>query len=151
MSLTWKTIYPVIKCRSSGVFLLIVNTFLLFITFVFPNSIEGNITRSDYIISSVISIPILILFLWIWIASSYKIEDEKLIIRNDPFRWKINIHTIEKIRLDQDTWSSIWKPTLSWKCIQLKYKRLRSVNISPQNQDEFLYDLTSLNSSIEIK
>lgn len=146
-----KTRYPVKKSRSYGIFLISVSIFILFICYVLPNLVRDNISLTDYLISSAVALPVLSLFLWIWKNTSYKIENEKLFIKNGPFWWEIDINTISKIRLNQVTWAGIWKPTLSWNCFEIKYKKSRSVFITPKKHKDFLNHLKTINPSIEIK
>ena len=143
--------YPVKKNISFGVFLLSVGILILFFAYVFPLLTNDNFYLQDYLISSAFTIPVLLLFLWIWVDTSYEITGETLKIRSGPLRWKIDIKTIDKIRLNQDSWAGIWKPTLSWKCIQIRYKKYRAVYITPEQQDDFLKDLEAINPSIDIK
>ena len=55
------------------------------------------------------------------------------------------------IRLNQKTIGGTIKPTLSWNSIEIRYKKHRSVFVTPERQDEFVGRLKSINDKIEIK
>ncbi len=55
------------------------------------------------------------------------------------------------IRLNQKTIGGTWKLTLSWNCMEIKYKKSRSIYITPERQDDFIHQLKTINHNIEIK
>jgi hypothetical protein len=85
------------------------------------------------------------------LGTHYSINENILKLRWGPFFWNINILEIVFIRLNQKTIGGFWKPTLSWNSIEIRYKRSKSVFISPNPEEEFISDLRSTNQNIEIK
>jgi hypothetical protein len=106
---------------------------------------------TELIISSLIVILVSGLFLRIWFGTYYIIDDEILIAISGPLKWRIPIHEIAFIRLNQRTIGGTWKPTLSWDSIEIRYRKSKSIFITPDNQTEFLSDLKKINNEIVIK
>lgn len=143
--------YSAERTRSFALFYVITSIFLVGFTIVFPFILRLPFSLKDFFISNIIVVIVIGLFLWTWLGTYYIIDGTTLIIRYGPLRWKLPISEIKKIHLNQSTIGGIQKATLSWKSMEIKYKKSRSIHITPQNQVEFLADLKKLNEKIEIK
>ena len=86
-----------------------------------------------------------------WFGTYYIIEKEILTARSGPQVFKILVSQISVVRLNQQTFGALWKPTLSWNSIKVEYNKFETVNISPENQDEFITELLKINPGIEVK
>ena len=137
------------KSKSFGYLLLISGLFVLFVT-ISPLLLDGGLNNKEVIISGFIGISMVCLFLWCWIATLYTIKSETLIARFGPFIWKVPVKLISMIRLNQETIGGTWKLTLSWKSMEIKYQRNKSIFISPENEELFLESLLKINQSIKI-
>ena len=135
---------------SFGLFLLVSSLILLGVAYGLPLLLNKTYSINDFLISSIIVIPLLGVFLWCWLDTYYLIDNDKLIIKYGPFMWRVAIQKITIIRLNQKTIGGTWKLTLSWDSIEIRYSD-RSIYITPQNQDSFLTELKHLNNKIEIK
>lgn len=91
------------------------------------------------------------LLVWIRFGTYYKIDREKLYVASGPFSWNILIKDIQSIRLHQKTWGGTYKAALSTHGIEIRYKKRRSIMISPVLQDKFVAILKGLNQTIEVK
>ena len=142
------------KSCSFGIFLLISLLVILFVAVGLPLIFEGSINITQWIIISVIVIPIIVLFLWWWLDTYYIIDHYLLIVKWGPFKWKVDINDISIIRLNQKTLGGTWKLTSSWDCIEIEYKKNyenRSIFITPDKQDDFIKHLKSIKNTIEIR
>ena len=139
------------KSRSFGGFLIAASLFITLVVFGLPAIFKDTFDLIEFIVSSLLVLITIGLFLWLWCGTYYLIDNEILIAKSGPLTWKIPIKEILFIRLNQDTIGGTWKLTLSWKCIELKYKKSRSIFISPNNESDFLDKLVKINPQIEIK
>lgn len=143
--------YPGKKSRSFGIFLLISGIVILTVSIGLPIMLNDSIKAAQWLVIGLIDFPIIGMFIWCWIATYYIIDHNRLIAKWGPFVWKVPIMDITIIRLNQKTMGGTWKLTLSWKCMEIKYKKYRSIFITPEKQNEFLNHLQSINDNIEIK
>ena len=148
--MTQKLTFRSKRDASFGILLVIFSLVITGVGFVLPYLKSEEEELSQLIISSGIAFSFVILMIWIWFNTKYKILDEKLHISTGPFYWNILITEINTIRLDQQTFGGIFKLSLSWKCIQLTYKSTRIIYISPLNEPEFLARLLKINPNIAI-
>ncbi len=91
----------------------------------------------------------LILILWIYFDTSYKIENDKLIYRSGFLRGKIEIASITEIVKGKTMWSGI-KPALATKGLIIKFNQYDEIYIAPENNDDILSDLLKVNPDIGI-
>ena len=87
------------------------------------------------------------LLLWLWFGTSYKIDDENLIVKNGPFKSTIDIKSIKKLRA---TKTLLAGPALSIDRIEIQYKRYDSVIVSPKEKNKFIESLLSKNKLIKV-
>jgi len=87
------------------------------------------------------------LLLWLWFGTSYRIDDEALIVRSGPFKSTIDIKTIKKLK---DTKTLLAGPALSLDRIEIQYKTYDTVIVSPKDKIEFIETLLIKNNSIEV-
>lgn len=87
------------------------------------------------------------LLLWLWFGTSYRIDDEALIVRSGPFKSTIDIKTIKKLKA---TKTLLAGPALSLDRIEIQYKTYDSVIVSPKDKIEFIETLLIKNNSIEV-
>lgn len=143
--------FTCVKAVTFGLLLLSASMLMLFLAVVYP-WISGNIHSLADLISRIFLGMILPVFsLWMWFGTFYTIEKDILIARSGPQVFKIPVGQISTVRLNQKTFGSLWKPTLSWNSIKVEYNKSDSVVISPEKQDEFISELLKINPGIEIK
>lgn len=87
------------------------------------------------------------LLLWLWFGTSYRIDDETLIVRSEPFKSTIDIKTIKKLKA---TKTLLAGPALSIDRIEIQYKTYDTVIVSPKDKSKFIEILLSKNNSIEV-
>jgi len=85
---------------------------------------------------------------WIWFRTNYKIENHVLLVNFGPFKIRINIHEIRKIKKVKNAWTS---PGLSIERLEITYGFYQSTYISPKNEDLFIKELLKLNSKIHFE
>ena len=91
----------------------------------------------------------LILILWIYFDTSYKIENNQLIYRSGFLRGKIEIINIREILKGKTMWSGI-KPALAGKGLIIRYNKYEEIYVAPENNDDMISDLLEINSKIKI-
>ena len=143
--------YPSKKSPSFGYLLLIICVFVILFTIGLPLIIYGTINNSQLLVGILIETSTILLFLWFWFGTCYTIKDEILIAKSGLLKWKVPIKEINLIRLNQKTIGGTWKLTMSWNCIEIKYKKYGSIFISPENEKTFLDKLLQINNTIQIR
>ena len=91
----------------------------------------------------------LILILWIYFDTSYKIENDQLIYRSGFLRGTIQISSIKEIGKGKTMWSGT-KPALARHGLIIKHNKYDEVYIAPESNDEMISDLLKINSEIKI-
>ncbi len=101
------------------------------------------------------SIPVLMLtffltmmVVWMWLVSSYTIENQVLIIKNGPFTQEVKIDEITKIK---STKPSIFKGSLAKYKLTISYRKNRSLNVFPIDKADFIKLLLKINSKIKVE
>ena len=72
---------------------------------------------------------------WTFRSTRYLVSDREVIVRSGPFRWRIEIATIESIRPSRNPISS---PAMSLDRLQIRYGNGRVLLISPEDRIGFL-------------
>jgi hypothetical protein len=145
------TKFAVRKSNSFGYFLLISVIVIGFATIGLPLLADDSFNITGLIAGLIITTLVSGLFLWIWISTNYIIDNDFLIAKSGPLIWRVPIREISYVRLNQKTIGGTWKPTLSWNCIEIRYKKYRSIFITPEKQNDFLGQLKQINDNIEMK
>jgi len=138
------------RSLSFGLFLLISTIIVGFMAIGFPLMVGTAPNTASLAITVTFTIVYLIFVLWIWLGTFYTIDNENLVTRSGPFLWKIRIKDIRQIRLNQKTISGIWKPTISWDCIEIDYGKYQSISISPLLEKNFIDHLRQINDRIVV-
>ncbi len=143
--------YTCKKSTSFGLLLLITCVFIGFVAIGLPLFMNGAMSISVLLASVIFTVVVYGFFLWVWFGTIYIIGHDVLIAQSGPMKWKVPIKDILFIRLNQKTIGGTWKPTLSWDCIEIRYKKYRAIFISPEKQESFINQLKTINDQIEIK
>ncbi|MCM3759187.1 PH domain-containing protein [Alkalihalobacillus oceani] len=102
------------------------------------------------LISFFIITPICAMLLWCWFQTDYTVEGTEIGIRCGPFRKRVQIAEIKRIEATR-TLVTTFSLGLSLKRIIIHYGAGYSlVEISPQQQDEFIKAVTAINPHIEL-
>ncbi|MCM3715194.1 PH domain-containing protein [Alkalihalobacillus oceani] len=102
------------------------------------------------LISFFILAPICTLLLWCWFQTDYTLKHDEIRIRCGPFRKRIQIAEIRRIEATSSLVTT-FSLGLSLKRIIIHYGAGYSlVEISPQQQDEFIKAVTAINPHIEL-
>lgn len=96
----------------------------------------------------IIAVLIIGLLLWIWFGTGYKVEKEFLEVRYGPFKSKIRIKDIKKIRRTKNPFTA---PALSIDRIEILFGRYDVVNISPKNESGLIHSLLTINNNIQLE
>lgn len=81
-------------------------------------------------------------------STSYTVTDERLIIRSGPFRWRVVLDAIHSVEPSHSLLSS---PAVSLDRLRVRYgPSRRSVLISPDDTERFLWDLAVRAPGLEL-
>lgn len=91
-------------------------------------------TSADYV---AIAIALLATGLPIWLlwSTDYRIQDDALLIRSGPFRWRISLSEIQEVEPSRSLLSS---PALSIDRLRISYGNNRSILVSPEDKSGFI-------------
>ena len=81
--------------------------------------------------------------LWVLFGTHYTFQDDLLIVRGGPFRWRINVGTITSVTATNNPLSS---PALSLDRLRIEHANGRAVMISPKDREGFLEELKAVRS-----
>ena len=91
------------------------------------------------------------LILWTLLDTRYVIKQHFLLYRSGPFRGRIDIDKIKKIKYFSGLYVPVtMKPALDTEGFIITYNNLEDVYVSPVNRDVFLQELLKINPKIEI-
>ena len=109
---------------------------------------KNTFTARPYILLPLL-VP-LVLTLWIYFDTLYKIENNKLIYRSGFFKGEIDISTIKEIVKGKTMWSGV-KPAMAKNGLTITLDKYpRRIYIAPESNEEMIADLLKINSKIEI-
>lgn len=91
----------------------------------------------------------LVLIVWLYIDTGYKVVEDKLYYRSAFLRGNIPIDKIQKITKGKTLWSGT-KPALAGKGLIIVYNKYDEIYIAPVSNDELIADLLSINPAIQI-
>jgi hypothetical protein len=89
--------------------------------------------------------------IWILFDTRYVIKDSNLLYRSGPFRGRIDILSIKKIK--QHSGFNIpvtFKPALNYNGYIITYNNFDDVFVSPKNHTIFIEELLKINGKIEV-
>lgn len=108
------------------------------------------IPPQEKLIGIIVSLPIIILLLWIYFGSFLEFRDKYLLCKVGPFYEKIEYEKIKSIKLSENMLSSM---ALSRQRIEIKQHDkgfiMGTTYISPINREEFLVDLKTRCKNID--
>lgn len=125
--------------------------YLLIASIIFPIAIF-LFNRNTFSEQAFILLPLLvpmILLVWIYLDTSYSIENEELKYRSGFLRGKIEISTIKEIQKGKTKWIGV-KPALANNGLIVLFNRFDEIYIAPENNEEMVSDLLKINSGIKI-
>lgn len=105
-------------------------------------------TTEDIAFIAVYLIIAVALEAFLYTGTSYTIASEKLTVKSFLVKEEINIGDISSI-VHTRTWLSA--PALSLNRIELRYKRSRSIVISPRSEEQFIARLKHVNPAIDVR
>ncbi len=86
--------------------------------------------------------------LWVLYSTRYSFERDRLVVRSGPFRWRVELDSIEEVVPTRNPLSS---PACSLDRLRIRYGRSRmGIMISPENKAAFLRDLVARVPSLEL-
>ena len=123
--------------------LLVIGMTLLLINHLFSDEI--------YIIPALILLVVILTIVWVLLDTRYVIKNHFLLYRSGPFRGRIDITKIRKIRFHSGLFVPVsMKPSLDTNGLIITYNQFDDVFISPKNKTDFLAELRKVNPDIEI-
>lgn len=99
------------------------------------------------IIAILVLVPLSFFLIWLWFTTGYVIDGDVLIVKFGPFKKKIHIGEISRIRRTKNPLSA---PALSLNRLEITYTRYGLTLISPKDQEKFVSILLEINPNIEV-
>ena len=93
-------------------------------------------------------VPVL-LIVWVFFNTNYKIKEYQLHYRFGVWRGKIEINSITEIIIGKTLYSGK-KPAMARNGLIIKYNKFEEIYVAPENKDEMIEDLLQLNPDIRI-
>ncbi len=78
---------------------------------------------------------LIVLVPWVLWGTYYVVKEGTLNVRSGPFRWRINIADIHRVRSSRSPLSS---PALSLDRLRIEYGESRHILVSPEDQEAFI-------------
>lgn len=101
------------------------------------------------LVHGLVSLPITLIFLWIWFDTGYSIDSEYLSYNSGPLWGKIPLDSISLIKIGDYNFEG-FRPCLSNKAIRIDYNQREHIYISPKERDEFLEIVLYYNPQINV-
>jgi hypothetical protein len=124
---------------------LLIGCLLLLIVIFFLD--KETFSEKPFILLPLLS-PLVLLF-WIYVDTSYKIENNELTYRSGFLRGRIGIPNIKEIKKGKTMWSGI-KPALARNGLIIKFNKNDEIYIAPEENYELISDLLNKNPGIKI-
>jgi len=116
---------------------------------VFGTVLTLTINQEPSWIGIVILLPVILFVVHMFMTTNYTIDSDKLTIKcGFLYNKTIDIKTIKKITETNNPLSS---PATSLDRLEINYGKFDTVIISPKQKREFVNNLTTLNSDIQVK
>lgn len=84
---------------------------------------------------------------WIWFGAVYIVNEDAIKIKFGPFRSKVNINEIKKIRKVKSILSA---PALSVERLEITYGKFNLAYVSPNHEKDFIQLLLTKNPHIQL-
>ena len=103
-----------------------------------PLAVIGAVPRSEQaravLILSVALFPVVVFIVWMYLTTDYRVEGNELMIRSGPFRWRVDLKSVGRLRA---TRSPLSAPALSFNRIEVEYGQ-SSILVSPADRRGFI-------------
>jgi hypothetical protein len=111
-----------------------------------------NIIHEDLTLLPIVILSVVIaLIIWILLDTRYVIKQNFLLYRSGPFRGRIDIKKIDKIRRFSGLYVPVnVKPALGTKGFIITYNNIKDVYVSPKKAEAFIEELLKINPKIEV-
>jgi hypothetical protein len=91
------------------------------------------------------------LIIWVLLDTRYVIKNNFLLYRSGPFRGRIDITKIQKIKRHSGLYVPVsMKPALDTKGFIITINNIDDVFVSPKNSDAFLEEIQKINPKVEV-
>ena len=91
------------------------------------------------------------LILWVLLDTRYVIKSNFLLYRSGPFRGRIDIAKIQKIKRHSGMFVPVsMKPSLDTKGFIITINNFDDIFVSPKNSDSFLQEIQKINPKVEV-
>ena len=82
-----------------------------------------------------ISLATFLFVAWLWFGTGYRITASELSVKAGPFRWRVPLSSIRRIRR---TSSPLSAPALSLRRLEITLENGRMLLVSPTNREHFI-------------
>jgi len=85
---------------------------------------------------------------WLFASTRYVLAGRELVVRSGPFRWRIDLATVQSVKPTRNPLSS---PALSLDRLDIRYGAGKFLLVSPAERDRFLAALARAEPALERK
>ncbi len=112
----------------------------------------NSVLSGDFHWAPIIILTLVIaMIVWVLIDTRYVIKSNLLLYRSGPFRGRIDINKIKRIKMHSGLFVPVsMKPSLDTNGLIITYNQYDDVFISPENKSVFLEELKKINPNIEV-
>lgn len=86
---------------------------------------------------------------WIYMDTSYQINQSTFSYRSGFLRGKLEIDTIREVVVGKTMWAGL-RPALATKGLIIKYNKYETLYIAPENKEELISDMLKINPTIQV-
>lgn len=120
---------------------------ILMIVLLYLGMTEEHVSALPVVLLSLV----IVMILWTLLDTRYVIKNHFLLYRSGPFRGRIDIARIKKIKYFSGLYVPVtMKPALDTEGFIITYNNFDDVYVSPVNRDVFLDELLKINPKIEV-
>lgn len=111
-----------------------------------------NILHEDLTLLPIVILSLVIaLIIWILLDTRYVIKESFLLYRSGPFRGRIDIRRIDRIKRFSGLYVPVnTKPALDTKGLIITYNNDEDLYVSPKKAEKFIEELLKINPKIEV-
>ena len=135
--------------RKDGLFITVIGVTTLLLILTISETLNGDL---DWVNLSLVAflLIITIFLVWIFLDTSYVLNENELRYKNGPIKGKIKLGAIKEVIKGKTRWVGLYKPATARKGLIIKYDKYDEIYISPKTNDLFIAKLLELNSEIKI-
>lgn len=137
------------QSRKDGLFIILIVVTILLLILTISETINGDLDWVDLFLVA-FSLIISFFLLWIFLDTSYVLDENGLRYKSGPIKGKIKLEEIKEVIKGKTMWAGLYKPATAGNGLIIKYNKYDEIYISPKTNELFIAELLELNNKIKI-